>query len=740
MTNKKGSGRPAVRLRPSQAKAFDVIGPAQFGILNGPTGWGKTLLQVAVAGQRLLSDENHRILIAIPQNVISKGFVKPVRIELPGGQVVDWAVGENLCMRRPAKAEALKNFLSGRPGQSVESRVMVATHSGLASAVRSMSKEDVAKAFHDTTLIVDEAHHIQGSQKGAANSLGRLLCQILDLDDPTAQVLLATAFFFRGDHIPILDDAHLELFTRHHVPFDEYWNSLTYLKSYKYEFVTYGASLWKELESLLKKDQSPTIIYCPPENHAIHQRKPKRELVDHVVRLLKKHYRGSTLWKPGIGDSERNVIIDFVDPSNRAEKIAFAMKHGERIAAILTVGMFREGADWVQAKRVIDLIPSNSDQDRNQRFGRLIRDYEGKESVEYFSFFPCSVTGNPDDQRRCLTNLFAHFQATLVLDNAVHPLKVRRETSPGRRSSGRDEYIDFLGTFDGQTQQTILKESLESLIELAADCEARDTPVKSADARSAIIETLDSLSIVENQEELAKQVVALFRRRFNPDFLSSELVDAGFDKVWSVEILEGIRAYSAGVNDAQTFEEIRQIVSKLFERRWFEAYGRVSQMTRPPASDSKDYWWITHNKVLYQQRKLSQKLIDLLEKISWWRWTKGFESRWEERYEAIRQLPEPPKSGTDDYGWLHQQRRLYKKGRLTQEKISACEEIPWWEWETNRDKWPDEYRRISKGKMPKAPSADADWVKYQRRRFTEGKLAPDRVRMLEAIPWWSWGV
>lgn len=737
-STKSSVAAPTLRLRPSQAEAFDVIGPAQFGILNGPTGWGKTLLQVAVAGQRLMSHERHRILIAIPQNVISKGFVKPVRIELPGGQSVDWAVGENLCLRRPAKIDTLKAFLGGEPGPSVESRVLVATHSGLAKAVQSMSKQDVATAFHDLTLIVDEAHHIQASQKGEANSLGQLLCQILDLNDPTAKVMLATAFFFRGDRIPILDDAHLELFTRHHVPFDQYWNSLAHLKSYKYEFVTYGATIWQELESLLKKDQSPTIIYCPPENHALHQRKPKRDLVDHVVRLLQKHYRGSTLWKPGVGDSERRLILDFVDERNRSEKIAFAMQHGDRIAAVLTIGMFREGADWVQARRVIDLIPSNSDQDRNQRFGRLIRDCEGKESVEYYSFFPCSMTGNADEQRQCLSNLFAHFQASLVLENAIHPVKVGYEAKHGGKSSDRAEYIDFLGTFDGQMQQTILEESLEALIQLAAACEARGTVVTPADARSRIIDTLEFLNIVENQGELAKQIVVLFRRRFNPQVTTSELVDAGFDKVWSAEILEGILGYSAGINGAQTFEEIRQVISTLFERRWHEVYGRVSQMAGPPASDSPDYWWMAHNKVLFEQGKLPQEKFDLLEKIPWWRWSKGFEGRWEERHEAIRQLPEPPRAGTQDYSWVRQQRRLHKQGRLPQEKVAACEAIAWWEWETNRDKWMDEYQRIKKGEMPKAPSADYDWVKYQRRRFAEGKLAQDRVRMLEAISWWSW--
>ena len=43
-------------LRPNQARAFDALGDQRLAILNAPTGWGKSLLLVGLAGQDLLDD------------------------------------------------------------------------------------------------------------------------------------------------------------------------------------------------------------------------------------------------------------------------------------------------------------------------------------------------------------------------------------------------------------------------------------------------------------------------------------------------------------------------------------------------------------------------------------------------------------------------------------------------------------------------------------------------------------
>ena len=90
------------------------------------------------------------------------------------------------------------------------------------------------------------------------------------------------------------------------------------------------------------------------------------------------------------------------------------------------------------------------------------------------------------------------------------------------------------------------------------------------------------------------------------------------------------------------------------------------------------------------------------------------------------------------YSWVRQQRRLYWDDKLPKEKIDACEAIGWWSWETVHDKWMDDYLRIKAGGMPQAPSADYDWLKYQRRRRAEGKLDQGRIELLNAISWWTW--
>ena len=147
------------------------------------------------------------------------------------------------------------------------------------------------------------------------------------------------------------------------------------------------------------------------------------------------------------------MIVDLTEPAHRPEKIAFVMENGEDVQAILAVGMFKEGADWVQASRVIDLVPSGSDQDRNQRFGRLIRDSEGKSHISYYSFFPYQPDAPQEEQRASSPGSSPTSTRASSWTTPSARSGSRRAAMAGSGRGNEAAGLDLLGQYDFQTQR-----------------------------------------------------------------------------------------------------------------------------------------------------------------------------------------------------------------------------------------------------------------------------------------------
>lgn len=724
------SGKEFV-LEPSQRKAFQRLQGMRWAILIAPTGWGKSLCLCCLAGADLRSDSHRKVVICVPQRIISKGFVSSRRIVLPDGTRLDWHVLRNYCQATAGKVASLRQFLLSPGTGPASNRVVVTTHKGLAAAFHGLSEADRTQAVRQTTFFFDEAHHVQASEE-IANKLGLIVTNLLSSTDPSVRAVLATAFFFRGDRLPILTDEQARHFERLAISFDEYWYSLRHLEGYRYDFVIYEKTVWEALDGLFAKSQVPTIIYCPPEGHDLLGGRPKAEFVERVVRTVQRRY-GVDLWRPG-GEPEDKVILDLVSAEGRAEKVQFAMNHGDRIAVVLTVGMFREGADWVQAERVIDLIPSGSDQDRNQRFGRLFRDHPGKRFVSYYSFFR-RVPGGGKDERLSLTTLYAHFHATLVLENALVPIRVPKNY--GSRSGGTREREDFLGRYDEQKQSDILGDCCDALGRLIAE-EENGGKVTHDRALEAILATLERWGIVDDLEPMAKQIVLILRRRANLSLPVDDLVEAGFDKVWASDALDGLRLYSAGIGGPTTFSEIRRAVRTVFDARWEEMYEQVSKLPCPPSGSSRAKWWVNYNKGLHLQGALCPKRAARLERIRWWSWGETYGSRFDRQYEALKLLSSPPSPSDPLYVFVSVNRDRHRLGKLSVERVALLEAIPWWTWRT-RDVFKDlvEEARLMPHE-PKTGTRIGQWVWRTRDRFSRGELAPGEISLVETIPWWSW--
>ena len=99
--------------------------------------------------------------------------------------------------------------------------------------------------------------------------------------------------------------------------------------------------------------------------------------------------------------------------------------------------------------------------------------------------------------------------------------------------------------------------------------------------------------------------------------------------------------------------------------------------------------------------------------------------------------------------WVANRRSEYSAGSLAPERIARLEALPGWTWDPFNDSWEarftaltafvsrEGHARVPAGHL-EAGCALGHWVTYQRRARSTGRLVPERVARLEALPGWSW--
>lgn len=94
--------------------------------------------------------------------------------------------------------------------------------------------------------------------------------------------------------------------------------------------------------------------------------------------------------------------------------------------------------------------------------------------------------------------------------------------------------------------------------------------------------------------------------------------------------------------------------------------------------------------------------------------------------------------------WLSNQRRDYKSGRLSLERIQALEAIGV-EWNVYEERWDRMFERLKTAarkrhgdpNVPLSYPVLGNWLNNQRIAYRAGKMAADRAQALEALGvWW----
>ena len=168
--------------------------------------------------------------------------------------------------------------------------------------------------------------------------------------------------------------------------------------------------------------------------------------------------------------------------------------------------------------------------------------------------------------------------------------------------------------------------------------------------------------------------------------------------------------------------------------------------------------WVTSQR--RHQDTLSDERKRRLESLPGWTWN-SVNAAWEEGYARLLVFTEreghshvPPDYRDDhDYRlgtWVSVQRRSWKEGKLSQQRLRLLEVLSGWTWEPQEAAWEDGYTRllrfVKREEHSRVPTTYQDddgyrlglWVINQRQFHRRGQLSQDRTRRLQALPGWAW--
>lgn len=181
-------------------------------------------------------------------------------------------------------------------------------------------------------------------------------------------------------------------------------------------------------------------------------------------------------------------------------------------------------------------------------------------------------------------------------------------------------------------------------------------------------------------------------------------------------------------------------------------------------------WATSQRRKRREGQRLSPDRIKRLEAIPGWDWGKKAtaepytddrqDAKWREDFEVCvawmadnpgREVPNELKVGDLNlFRWVSWQRKRYRQGLLTEERISQLESLEGWAWSVHDRNWALAYERLKAyaaesghGAPPTgfiAPDGFGlgEWVMEQRTACRQGRLRKERIEALQSVPGWAW--
>ena len=228
--------------------------------------------------------------------------------------------------------------------------------------------------------------------------------------------------------------------------------------------------------------------------------------------------------------------------------------------------------------------------------------------------------------------------------------------------------------------------------------------------------------------------------------------------------------YNAGRLSEERITELESINGWTwdpFEDAWREFFNQLKLMSLETIggipntlSNKQISGWITRQRKLYKQQKLSTSRIAELESLKGWIWLNEEikDDKWTEMYEHLVQFTiEQGHARVRDKAvingiklgtWVAVQRRRYFLKTMSIDQVKLLESLSRWSWNPIDDDWNDSYTQLQQfaltnpGRFPQRRNEGEDelaqWVGVQRSAYKAGKITSQRIEMLESIPGWLW--
>lgn len=669
-------------MREWQKRAFDLLKDSPAMILNAPMGSGKSWLMCLLSAYKMKADSAVRCIITVPQTIIAPGFVD-AKVQMPDGEKIYWKIRDNLC------EESAKNTVNSAIEWLEDprgNRVLLCTHATLVAVYKKLKEQGRLTLLNNSLFWIDEAHHVKNCHiedfdAVISNGLGELVVYLLNSAENNVQLGLTTASFFRGDRGSLLTSEMESKFLRFNLPYDEYFQSMTHLKSFNFDFLISGHDYANAIAHVVQSRKGKDIIYIPhPVSRCSTGDKIKE--AENIVAKYNNIHGGSIIHTAeGLivlrRADKKFIILDLVNENRRAQKKNFlnnSVLRNDRdsLDAILALGMFKEGANWIWADRSIIVGARSSLVDVIQMIGRLFRDADGKSHVEVIQLLPFSLDQQDEEKfRENLNNYLKAIFASLILENIFNPVKIkmpkekRKEESDGNAKKEIKNWLSALVPDDAK-QFALLEDATRQLIEIQTTNEqaAKDVFVLRDEYQKIIPRVLEQHGINGHKEEVSQQIWnMLARRTLIMQGMSVENID--FDILQRTNPLGLMLRYTSGPCGIDTFqklrdatatsrgpwrplEEARQFVSKLGLKSETEWQLYISKkmpnlpvlphdIPRAPWAAYKDSGWISMGDFFgtsqiaprlrkyksYEDASLHVQSLGLRKKEDWFLYIKG---------------------------------------------------------------------------------------------------------------------
>ncbi|HFK5562278.1 TPA: Helicase associated domain protein [Elizabethkingia anophelis] len=201
--------------------------------------------------------------------------------------------------------------------------------------------------------------------------------------------------------------------------------------------------------------------------------------------------------------------------------------------------------------------------------------------------------------------------------------------------------------------------------------------------------------------------------------------------------------YKANMLSNKKIKLIEELVPDFFVPEnitWYKQYDKLEFFYQkndrlPKRNEMK---WLSLQIQDYKEGKLSKEKIRILESMDADIFIhSSLDAQWEERYNKLKTFKEkynrlPNRS---ENTWLHTQKFVFRKGRLSAEQIKLLTNVDstFTETQSIEDTWMNNYDKLMQfvnenGKLPS--SKEYRWLKALRRKYSQNELPEDKIQLL----------